>query len=107
MSDLKTLLTSYDVGNKKKPTMDDVAKRARVCRATVSMVMSNDSRIKGETRERVLEAVGLLNYQVNETARALALRKRAKMRPYVRVLGSIIMSKKIEDYFSAGVLRNA
>ena len=107
MNELKTLLTSCDAGDKKRPTMDDVAKRAKVCRATVSMVMSNDSRIKGETRERVLEAVGLLNYQVNETARALALRKRVKTKPSIRVLGTVMLRKKIEDYFSAEVLKDA
>jgi hypothetical protein len=107
MSELKTLLTSCDAGNKKRPTMDDVAKRARVCRATVSMVMSNDSRIKGETRERVLEAVGLLNYQVNETARALALRKKDKPKPEIRVLRQVLLRDKMHDFISEEVRRDA
>ncbi len=107
MNNLNASLTSFDTGNIKKPTMDDVAKRARVCRATVSMVMSNDSRIKGETRERVLEAVGLLNYQVNETARALALRKRVITKPGLRILGTVMLRNKTEDYAAAEVLRDA
>lgn len=65
--------------NKKKPTMDDVAELAKVCKATVSMVMSHDSRISRKTRKKVLGAVNRLNYKVNETARALALRRKEKM----------------------------
>ncbi len=65
--------------SRNKPTMEDVAERAKVCKATVSMVMSNDPRITEETRQRVLEVVKSLNYQVNETARLLARCRKVKM----------------------------
>ena len=75
--------------NKGKPTMDDVAVLAKVCKSTVSMVLSNDTRITEGTRQRVLEVVKSLNYQVNQTARALALRKNKKTDSGLRMLEAV------------------
>jgi hypothetical protein len=74
----ETEMNGMGSSNKGKPTMDDVAELANVCKSTVSMALSNDSRITEGTRKRVLEVVKSLNYQVNQTARALALRKNRK-----------------------------
>ncbi|MDZ4307839.1 LacI family DNA-binding transcriptional regulator [Allopontixanthobacter sp.] len=56
----------------KKPTIDDVAKMAGVARATVSRVLNSSPNTSKRARERVIQAVSALNYQVNQQARQLA-----------------------------------
>ncbi|WP_159438702.1 LacI family DNA-binding transcriptional regulator [Alkalispirochaeta americana] len=48
-----------------------MARQAGVSTATVSRVVNNDHRISPATRQRVLDAVSLLNYKVNTVARSL------------------------------------
>jgi LacI family kdg operon repressor len=69
----------WDPPGKSRPTMNDVAKLAGVCKATVSMAISNDHRISSSTRKRVQMAVEILEYRVNEKARALARFKKEKI----------------------------
>lgn len=57
---------------KRNATIDDVATAARVARVTVSRVLNNGTNVRPETRERVLRAVKVLGYSVNQQARALA-----------------------------------
>jgi len=52
-------------------TIKDVANLAGVSPATVSRVINNSSLVKEETAEKVNEAIDKLNYQINESARAL------------------------------------
>lgn len=58
----------------KKPTLKDVAKEAGVSVATVSYVLNDVAHqtIPAETKRRVLEAVGKLNYVQNLAARSLS-----------------------------------
>jgi LacI family transcriptional regulator len=56
----------------KKPTIDDVARAAGVARATVSRVLNFSPNTSERVRERVLQAVKDLGYQVNLQARQLA-----------------------------------
>jgi DNA-binding LacI/PurR family transcriptional regulator len=51
--------------------MADVAKLAGVSHQTVSRVINNSQHVRAETRERVLEAMRLLQYRPNPVARAL------------------------------------
>ncbi|WP_347330057.1 LacI family DNA-binding transcriptional regulator [Marinimicrobium locisalis] len=51
--------------------MRDVAERAGVSLMTVSRVLNNE-RVAAATRERVMEAVGALNYRLNISARSLS-----------------------------------
>jgi DNA-binding LacI/PurR family transcriptional regulator len=51
--------------------MRDVAQLAGVSHQTVSRVLNNHPTVRGETRERVLEAMRSLNYRRNSVARAL------------------------------------
>jgi DNA-binding LacI/PurR family transcriptional regulator len=51
--------------------MADVAKLAGVSHQTVSRVINNSEHVRAETRERVLEAMRLLEYRPNSVARAL------------------------------------
>lgn len=53
-------------------TIEMVAKRAGVSTKTVSRVINNERGVRRETRERVLSAIELLDYQPNLAARGLA-----------------------------------
>ena len=55
-----------------KATINDVAKQAEVSIKTVSRVMNNEPSVRAPTREKVMAAVELLNYQPNLAARNLA-----------------------------------
>lgn len=56
-------------------TIRDVAKQAGVSTATVSRVVRGIGGVTPETRERVLDAIAKLNYQPNESGRALVNRR--------------------------------
>jgi LacI family repressor for deo operon, udp, cdd, tsx, nupC, and nupG len=60
---------------KKVPTIQDVARHAKVSAATVSRVLSNPERVSQSTRERVNSAVLETGYTINQAARSLRLQK--------------------------------
>jgi LacI family transcriptional regulator len=60
--------------NRRRPTMKDVAKHAGVSVSTVSYVLNNSGPVAAERRARVLDAVQVLNYTPNESARSLKRR---------------------------------
>ncbi|WP_226643211.1 LacI family DNA-binding transcriptional regulator [Microbulbifer variabilis] len=55
-----------------KVTINDVAERAGVSIKTVSRVINNEPSVRTSTRERVMQAVKVLNYRPNLAARNLA-----------------------------------
>ncbi|MCU7503368.1 MAG: LacI family transcriptional regulator [Ignavibacteria bacterium] len=57
------------------PTIKDVAQKAKVSIATVSLVIHNNEKISYETRMRVNKAIKDLNYHPFRSARGLASRK--------------------------------
>lgn len=57
------------------PTIKDVAKRAQVSIATVSLVIHNHKRISHETREKVNRAIQELHYYPSRSARGLVSKK--------------------------------
>jgi LacI family transcriptional regulator len=64
------------VPGKKRPTQEDVARRAGVSQAMVSYVINNnDVTITDETRQRILAAMDELGYVPNIMARRLRARK--------------------------------
>jgi len=56
---------------RKKPTIKDIAKIAKVSPTAVSMALNDRPRIGQETRKRILRIVKELNYQPNFVARSL------------------------------------
>ncbi|MGI5270106.1 GH1 family beta-glucosidase [Nonomuraea sp. CA-218870] len=59
----------------RRPTLETVAARAKVSRATVSRVVNGDAAVSPEVRESVLRAVKELGYVPNAAARSLATRR--------------------------------
>jgi LacI family fructose operon transcriptional repressor len=90
------------------PSIKDVAKTAGVSTATVSRVLANQSRIKNETRQRVLEAVQQLNYRPNLIARSLRVQKSAKIglvvsdirNPFFTAIGRAVEDAAYEQGYS-------
>ncbi len=60
---------------RKMPTIQDVARHAKVSAATVSRVLSTPERVSLATRERVTSAVLETGYTINQAARTLRLQK--------------------------------
>lgn len=56
-------------------TIKDVAKKAGVSTATVSLVVNNNPRISAETVKKVQKAIKLLNYYPSRSARGLVSKK--------------------------------
>jgi LacI family repressor for deo operon, udp, cdd, tsx, nupC, and nupG len=60
---------------RKIPTIQDVARHAKVSAATVSRVLSNSGRVSESTRERVHAAVQTTGYTINQAARTLRMQR--------------------------------
>lgn len=59
---------------KKTPTIQDVARIADVSTATVSRALSNPERVSESTRARISDAVRIIGYTPNQSARSLRQR---------------------------------
>jgi LacI family repressor for deo operon, udp, cdd, tsx, nupC, and nupG len=60
---------------KKVPTIQDVARQAKVSAATVSRVLSSPERVSDSTRQRVNKAVSETGYTINQAARTLRMQR--------------------------------
>ena len=79
-----------------RPNIRQVASRAGVSHMTVSRVLNGHPNIRPETRERVLQVIGELNYRPNSAARALATQR-------TRRIG--VMIESALEYGPTGTLR--
>jgi LacI family transcriptional regulator len=68
---------------KKKVTIKDIARMANVSHTTVSRALNDKSRIRNETKEKILSIVRELNYHPDFIARSLVMRR-------TRTLGLVI-----------------
>src|SRR4030043_1156483 len=59
----------------KKTTIKDIARVAKVSHTTVSRALNNKSRIKNETKEKMLSIAGALNYRPDFIARSLVMKR--------------------------------
>jgi len=90
------------------PSIKDVAKIAGVSTATVSRVLANQSRVKEDTRQLVLDAVEQLNYRPNLIARSLRVQKSAKIglvvsdirNPFFTAIGRAVEDAAYEQGYS-------
>lgn len=60
---------------KEKLTIRDIAKMAKVSPMTVSRVLNGDSRVKEETKKKILQLVNKVKYRPNARARAFVKKK--------------------------------
>ncbi|MBB6252056.1 LacI family DNA-binding transcriptional regulator [Nitrospirillum iridis] len=80
------------------PTIQDVARRARVSTATVSRVLSTPEVVSETTRERVMSAVESLGYEPNHAAKSLRTLRTAKI---------VVTVPDISNPFFSSVIRGA
>ncbi|MDG3444241.1 LacI family DNA-binding transcriptional regulator [Nitrospirillum amazonense] len=80
------------------PTIQDVARRARVSTATVSRVLSTPGVVSEATRERVMAAVDALGYEPNHAAKSLRTLRTAKI---------VVTVPDISNPFFSSVIRGA
>ena len=60
---------------RRSPTLEDVAARAGVSRATASRVVNDDPRVRESARAAVAAAIAELGYRPNRAARSLVVRE--------------------------------
>lgn len=89
------------MGSRRSPTLEDVAARAGVSRATASRVVNDDPRVRAEAREAVNAAVAELGYRPNRAARSLVVREPDS----VSVLIHEPDERLFADPFFSGILR--
>lgn len=73
-SDRSTRKGASSLSPRKRPTMKDVAEHAGVSPSTVSYVLNDNGSVSASRRARVLDAMRVLNYTPNESARSLKRR---------------------------------
>ncbi|MEV0680556.1 LacI family DNA-binding transcriptional regulator [Actinosynnema sp. NPDC050436] len=86
-----------------RPTLEDVAAKAGVSRATASRVLNASPRVSPEAHEAVTAAVRALGYQPNQAARALVTRRTGA----VAVVFSEPEPKIFDDPHFAWLIRSA
>ena len=81
-------------------TIDQVAKKAGVSKATVSRVLNNSKPVSDETRARVIKAIETLDFKPNPAARTLVSKKSGTIGVVVTDIANNFVSvlvKSIED----------
>ncbi len=81
--------------SRNRPTIHDVARRAKVSKSLVSMVTRGEDGVSEEKREAILKAIAELDYRPNVMARSLVQRR-------TRILG-VMISDLRNPFFGAVV----
>jgi len=81
---------------RKRATIFDVAAKAGVSPATVSLVLNGKPGVSPETRQRVLQAAEELNYRPNASARSLVLEKTNMLGVILPDIGSPFYSEVVQ-----------
>ena len=92
------------MSDRKPLTMSDIAKLAQVSESTVSRGLRNDPLVNEKTREKVQKIAREHNYQINESARNLRLRKSHTIA--VIMLLDAEAGQAVSDPFLLGLLGN-
>ena len=90
-------------GLRERATLEVVAARAGVSRATASRVLRGSASVSEEARERVLQAAEEVAYSVNRAARALVTRRTDS----IAFLVAESQERTFHDPYFLGVLRGA
>lgn len=83
------------------PTIKDVAKLAGVSTASVSRVLNSKGYVSTETRKKIEDAIKLLDYEPNEVARSLTVKKSKTIALFIPDITNPFFStlaKGVEDY---------
>lgn len=89
----------------RRPTISDVAKRARVSISTVSRVINNSAPVAATTRQQVWRAVEELEYMPNAAARSLAGRRTGTIGFYLPQISGAFFASLLQG-LEAGVREN-
>jgi LacI family transcriptional regulator len=92
---------------RKLPTLEDVASAAGVSTATVSRCLNEPGKVSEKTRERVMQAVGKLNYSPNFGARAIAANRTGIFGAVIPTMENAIFARGIEAFQKSLVEKNA
>ena len=92
---------------KKVPTIQDVARHAKVSAATVSRVLSSPERVSESTRERVTIAVRETGYTINQAARTLRMQRAKTILAAMPGIGNPFYSTILEAVVTTWPLRAA
>lgn len=90
---------------RKTPTIQDVARHAKVSAATVSRALSSPERVSEATRLRVNEAVRDTGYTVNQAARSLRMQRARTILAAMPGIGNPYYSTILESVVTAAASR--
>lgn len=90
---------------RKIPTIQDVARAAKVSAATVSRVLSNPERVSEHTRARVHAAVEATGYTINQAARTLRMQRAKTILMAMPGIGNPFYSTVLEGAVSVATAR--
>ncbi|MCR9087060.1 MAG: LacI family DNA-binding transcriptional regulator [Rhodobacteraceae bacterium] len=85
-------------GGAHRPTLEDVARSARVSTATVSRCLNTPDLVVERTRKRVLDAVRELGYSPNFNARALAARRTNTIGAIIPTMENAIFARALQAF---------
>jgi LacI family transcriptional regulator len=81
-----------------RPTLEDVARLAKVSTATVSRCLNSPDQVLQQTRERVLAAVAQMGYTPNFGARALASKRTGTIGAIVPTMENSIFARCLQAF---------